>query len=222
MAMLLRNLPRVRGAVVVLAFAMGSWPTFGATPRAAPSAKISYNEHIQPILAENCFSCHGPDSASRKGKLRLDRFEFATAKRDPGFPAIVPGKLNESEMVDRITAADPDDRMPPVESHKTLKPEEIALLKRWIGEGAKYEQHWSFIAPVRPVVPKAGAGWARNPIDNFIAAKLDAAGLKPNREEDPMRLLRRVTLDLTGLPPTPQEIDAFGRDRSANAYERVV
>lgn len=202
-------------------------PTLAAAPaptsvRPAAIAKLSYNEHIQPILAENCFACHGPDSASRKAKLRLDRFEFATAKRDPGYPAIVPGNLKLSEMVDRITAEDPDDRMPPLESHKTLKPEEIALLKRWIGEGAKYEQHWSFIAPVRPAVPKAGAGWARNPIDNFVAAKLDTAALKPSREEDSARLLRRVTFDLTGLPPTPQDLAAFQADRSPGAYERAV
>jgi mono/diheme cytochrome c family protein len=185
-------------------------------------AQLSYNEHIQPILAENCFQCHGPDSASRKGKLRLDRFEFATAPRPDASPAIVPGKLAESALIDRITATDPDDRMPPADSHKQLKPEEIELLKRWVAEGAKYEKHWAFLPPTRPAVPKAGAAWARNPIDAFVAAKLEAVGLKPGHEEQSARLLRRVTLDLTGLPPTPAEIAAFAADRAPGAYERVV
>ncbi len=189
---------------------------------ATPAARISYNDKIQPILAENCFQCHGPDSASRKAKLRLDRFEFATAPRPDADPAIVPGKPDASALIDRITATDPDDRMPPLESHKQLKPEEIKLLTQWVAEGAKYEKHWSFLAPTRPPIPDAGKGWARNPIDNFIAAKLDVAGLKPSREEEPARLLRRVTFDLTGLPPTPAEIAAFAADKSPGAYERVV
>jgi hypothetical protein len=189
---------------------------------AAPE-KISYNEHIQPILAENCFLCHGPDSASRKAKLRLDRFEFATAKRDD-LPAITPGKPEASALVERITSKDDDERMPPLESHKKLTADEIELLKRWVAEGAQYEQHWSLIAPVRPPVPeiKNQKSEANNPIDAFVLAMLAEKGLRPSASEQPARLLRRVTLDLTGLPPTPAELAAFERDPSPAAYECVV
>ena len=208
--------------------------TAPATKSAAPVAavettpvvtKLSFNEHIQPILAENCFSCHGPDSSTRKAKLRLDRFEFATVTRGDHEPAIVPGKAEVSPLIERILSEDDDERMPPLESHKRLKPVEIALLRRWVAEGAQYQEHWSFIAPVRPTVPTtvgATSRWARNPIDSFVAAKLTATGLAPSRGEDPARLLRRVTLDLTGLPPTPAEIAAFLKDPSPAAYDRAV
>ncbi|MBC7369214.1 MAG: DUF1553 domain-containing protein [Undibacterium sp.] len=198
-------------------------PLTGGKPPNAP--KLSFNEHIQPILAENCFSCHGPDSSTRKGKLRLDRFEFATVARGDHEPAIIPGKADVSPLIERILSKDDDERMPPLESHKSLKPAEIALIQRWVAEGAQYQEHWSFIAPVRSTVPTTGGAtsrWARNPIDKFTAAKLISAGLVPSVEEDPARLLRRVTLDLTGLPPTPAEIAAFMRDPSPAAYDRAV
>jgi mono/diheme cytochrome c family protein len=208
--------------LLVLALAGG----VSAASSPALAGKISYNQHIQPILAENCFACHGPDSSARKAKLRLDRAEFATAPRGDGDlePAIKPGNPKESPLVERILSTDEEERMPPLESHKQLKPEEIALLQRWVAEGAQYEQHWSLIAPTRPAVPAVALAkrWARNPIDHFIADKLAAAKLKPNREEERGRLLRRVTFDLTGLPPTPEEIGAFIADRSPDAYERVV
>src|SRR5688500_4095994 len=195
----------------------------GAGPAAG---KLSYNQHIQPILAENCFACHGPDSAARKAKLRLDRAEFATARRGDGDiePAIVPGDAKASPLVERILSTDEEERMPPLESHKHLKASEIQLLQRWVAEGAKYEEHWSLIAPVRPAVPNVPLAkrWAKNPIDHFVAEQLAASTLKPAREEDRARLLRRVTFDLTGLPPTPAEIAGFLADRSADAYERVV
>src|SRR5688572_28226031 len=197
-----------------------------AAAAAPATGKLSYNQHIQPILAENCFACHGPDSSTRKAKLRLDRAEFATARRGDGDiePAIVPGDLKASPLIERITSADEDERMPPLESHKQLKPSEIALLQRWVAEGARYEEHWSLIAPSRPEVPSVPLAkkWARNPIDQFVAAKLTEEKLKPSREEDRARLLRRVTLDLTGLPPTPEEVATFLTDRSADAYERLV
>ncbi len=195
-----------------------------ASAAAAAPAKISYNDHIQPILAENCFACHGPDSASRKAKLRLDRAEFATAQRDD-LPAITPGKPEASALVERIVSTDPEERMPPADSHKTLTLAEIALLKRWVAEGAEYQPHWALIAPVRSAVPVRNAAtkkWARTPIDHFIAAKLTENKLQPNREEAPARLLRRVTLDLTGLPPTPEDLAAFARDPSPGAYDRAV
>jgi mono/diheme cytochrome c family protein len=195
------------------------------TASPANGGKLSFNEHIQPILAENCFSCHGPDSSTRKAKLRLDRFQFATVERGDHEAAIIPGRPESSPLVERIVSQDADEIMPPPESHKTLKPAEIALLKRWIAEGAEYQEHWSLLAPTRPVVPTPTgipANWARNPIDAFVATQLVAAGLQPAPTEDPARLLRRVTLDLTGLPPTPAAIAAFLRDPSPAAYDRAV
>jgi hypothetical protein len=207
-----------------LGFALALIGSLRAAPAVLPT--LSYNQHIQPILAENCFACHGPDSAARKAKLRLDRAEFATARRGDGDiePAIVPGDPGASPLIERIRSTDDDERMPPPESHKTLEPSEIEVLHRWIAEGAKYEEHWSLIPPVRPAVPDVPLArrWARNPIDQFVAEQLAAAKLKPGREEERARLLRRVTFDLTGLPPTPPEIAAFLADRSRDAYERAV
>src|SRR5690606_21391662 len=156
----------------------------------------------------------------------LDRAEFATARRGDGDiePAIVPGDPHASPLVERILSTDEEDRIPPLESHKQLTASEIELLRRWVAEGAHYEEHWSLLAPVRPAVPDAPLAkrWARNPIDHFVAEQLAAASLKPNGEEERARLLRRVTFDLTGLPPTPAEIATFLADRSPDAYERVV
>lgn len=200
-------------------------PLAGAATSGAP-AKLSYNDHIQPILAENCFHCHGPDSGTRKGKLRLDRAEFATKPRGGGDlePAIVPGQPAASPLVERIKTKDTEEIMPPPETHKTLKPAEIALLERWIAEGAEYQEHWSLLAPTRPAVPTPplAAGWARNPVDAFVAQRLAEEKLAPSKPEAAARLLRRVTQDLTGLPPSPEEIAAFVRDPSPAAYDRAV
>jgi hypothetical protein len=199
----------------------------GTSGWAAPApGKLSYNEHIQPILAEYCFHCHGPDSGTRKGKLRLDRAQEATLPRGEREAAIKPGNPKESPVVERILSTDSEEQMPPPEAHKKLKPAEIALLQRWISEGATYEEHWSLQAPSRPAVPELPRGfpasWAKSPIDRFLAETLAASDLKPNREEERSRLLRRVTLDLTGLPPTPEELKAYAADRAPDAYERVV
>ena len=196
-------------------------------PAAAPAgpAKLSFNTHIQPILAENCYACHGIDASSRKAELRLDRLEFATAKRKDGEPAIVPGKPEQSPLVERIESKDEKKIMPPPEGHKTLKPEEIATLRRWISEGAVYEEHWSFIPPKRPAVPtvaKAQSKAVRNPIDAFVVTRLSRDGLTPSGEADRRTLIRRVTLDLTGIVPTPEDVEAFIADKSPDAYERVV
>jgi len=200
--------------------------THAASSASNGASPIAYNDRIQPILAENCFHCHGPDSGTRKGKLRLDRFKDATSPRGDGDlePAIVPGNPKASPLIERILSTDDEERMPPRESHKTLKPAEIELLTRWVGEGAKYQEHWSLIAPVRVAVPAVplAKGWARNAVDHFVAEKLAGAGLKPSAAEAPARLLRRVTFDLTGLPPTPEEIAAFTRDPSPSAYDRAV
>ncbi len=190
---------------------------------AAAAPTISYNDQIQPILAENCFLCHGPDSSTRKAKLRLDRAEFATKPRGDGDlePAIVPGDPARSPLIERLKSKDPEEVMPPPEAHKTVSPEQIALLERWIAEGARYEEHWSFLAPRSAAVP-AATPWVRNPVDAFIAQRLEREGLRPAAEEAPARLLRRAALDLTGLPPTPAELAAFAADQAPGAYERAV
>ncbi len=189
---------------------------------AAVHSGLEYNRDIRPILSENCFSCHGTDSASRKAGLRLDHFETATNRLEDGAVAIVPGQPKQSELVRRIFATD-DDQMPPEKVNKVLQPAQKELLKKWIAAGAVYEPHWSFIPPVKAPLPKVrNSKWARNPVDDFILARLDQEKLKPNPEADKRTLIRRVTLDLTGLPPTPAAVEAFAADRSPDAYEQVV
>ena len=193
-----------------------------AKPISSKSNTIHYNRDIRPILSENCFACHGPDSASRKGKLRLDRYDDATAPRK-GSPAITPGKLDQSELVSRVTATDPDEVMPPPKTKKKLTPEQIDLLKKWVAQGAQYELHWSLIPPSRPPLPAVKNGqWARNPVDRFILANLEKQGLKPAPEADRRTLARRVSLDLTGLPPSPEAVNAFVNDKRSDAYEQFV
>ena len=186
------------------------------------SSSVEYNRDVRPILSENCFSCHGPDSAARKAGLRLDHFETATNKLDSGAVPIVPGQPEKSEVVRRIFATD-DDQMPPEKIHKTLRPEQKELLKKWIATGAKYEPHWSFIPPAKAALPKVkNRKWVKNPVDNFILARLESENLTPNQEADKRTLIRRVSLDLTGLPPTPAEVEAFVADKSPAAYEKLV
>ncbi|MCW1915555.1 DUF1553 domain-containing protein [Luteolibacter sp. GHJ8] len=173
---------------------------------------ISFNEHVQPVLSEYCYHCHGPDSGTREPKsapLRLDIEQDAFAVREDGKPVIMKGKPAESRLVQLIHEKDPEKIMPPPASHKTLDAGKIALLEKWIEQGAPYEAHWSFIPPTRSELPEAGKDWAENPIDRFIAAKLGDAGLKPNPAEDPARFYRRMHLDLTGLPPSPADVAAF-------------
>ncbi len=177
---------------------------------------------IRSILSENCFQCHGPDVKKRAADLRFDTKEGAFADLD-GHKAIVPGNVKQSELFTRITSADADLKMPPEESGKKLKPEEIALLKRWIEEGAVWQDHWSFVPPQKSKAPNAKeTNWVRNPIDQFILSRLTQAGLKPSNETDRRSLIRRVTLDLTGLPPHPKDVEAFVNDKSPNAYEKVI
>jgi len=183
---------------------------------------VSFNRDIQPILSENCYHCHGPDSAARKAELRLDRPEFAFQKAKSGEVAIVKGSPETSPIIKRVTTSDPDDVMPPPESHKSLNPREVALLKQWIKEGAQYQEHWAFIAPQRPAPPVDATQWAHSPIDQFVVNRLAQQGLKPNSPEESARLFRRLSLDLTGLPPTPEAVKAFLADPSPQAYERAV
>jgi hypothetical protein len=183
---------------------------------------LSFNNQIQPILSENCYHCHGTDSGSRKGGLRLDKEADAKAVRPGHRPAIVAGHPEQSEMIRRILSEKPNEAMPPRDNHKPLKPEEIQLLKQWIKDGAHYEPHWSLVEPTRPAVPKFDKPWSENPIDSFVQARLQKEGLDPETEADPRTLIRRVTLDLTGLPPTPAEVDAFVKDPSKKHYENIV
>jgi hypothetical protein len=184
---------------------------------------IDFNRDIRPILSNTCFKCHGFDDTQRQADLRLDTLDGATAELPSGARAVVPGNSAESELVARITAADEEIRMPPPASGKTLSAEQIELLKRWIDEGAPFEQHWSFVPPKRPELPAVQrADWPAGPIDQFILARLEQEGLSPSPPADKVTLIRRVTLDLTGLPPTPQEVDAFLADGSPEAYEKLI
>ncbi|HMO64699.1 MAG TPA: DUF1549 domain-containing protein, partial [Verrucomicrobiota bacterium] len=186
---------------------------------AAGAADIRFNRDIRPLLSDNCFHCHGPDPNHRKAKLRLDVREDAIAHG-----ALVPGRPEESELVKRVFTDDPDDLMPPSETHKALTSAQKELLRRWVAAGAPYEAHWAYTPLERPAVPKLEARSSKleTPIDAFIRAELAQAGLEPSPEADRRTLLRRLSLDLTGLPPTPAEVEAFVRDRSPRAYERQV
>jgi hypothetical protein len=194
------------------------WLLCSAAYAWAADAPIEYNRDIRPILAENCFKCHGPDSAARKAELRLDRREVALE-----IGAIVPGKPDESEAIRRIFSADPEVQMPPLASHKKLTAAQKELLKRWVAAGAQYQPHWSLIAPKRPALPPVkNAAWPKTPIDRFVLAQLEAAGLRPAAEADRRTLARRLSLDLTGLPPAPSLVEAFVKDPSQGAYEKLV
>ena len=186
----------------------------------ASAAEVDFNLEIRLILSNKCFHCHGFDSKKRKAKLRLDTFEGAT--RDlGGYAAIVPGKPEQSELMKRVEHHNPEERMPPQKSGRTLQPAEIAKLRQWIGEGAAYRKHWAWVAPTPRPVP---AGHEENPIDGFVLQRLKTAGLKPSSPATREALIRRVTLDLTGLPPTPKEADAFVADSRPDdqAFEAVV
>lgn len=196
--------------------------TFADTPA------VDFGRMIRPLLAEKCFQCHGLDPEFRETDLRLDTKDGLFAELESGGMAVVPGDLNESIMYQRLVADDEDERMPPVDAPKHLTSEEIELVKNWIESGAEWQQHWSLVTPQLPVVPKVrDAKWTRNELDHFVMARLDREGLTPSPEADNLALLRRVTLDLTGLPPTLEEADTFladqsNADQSDQAYEKVV
>jgi Protein of unknown function (DUF1553)/Protein of unknown function (DUF1549)/Planctomycete cytochrome C len=184
--------------------------------------ELDFNRDIRPILSNNCFACHGPDSAAREADLRLDREENAKAIRH-GHPAVVSGNLDESELVTRITTTDADERMPPVGTGKKLKPEEVALLKQWIAGGADWSLAWSYVPPVKPRLPKVrDDSWPYNVIDYFVLARLESEHVKPSRDADKRTLVRRLFIDLIGLPPTLQEVDDYLLDTRADAYDRLV
>ena len=184
---------------------------------------ISYNFHIRPILSDKCFACHGPDANKREADLRLDTEEgaFAALKDNPGKFALVAGNIEQSEVYHRIVSADPAELMPPPESNLTLTPKEIELIKAWIKQGAKYEPHWSFVKAKKPTLPQK-SDWATNEIDLFTLRKMEEVGLEPNSEAKPHELIKRASLDLTGLPPSPVILDKFGDLSGPNSYEKLL
>jgi hypothetical protein len=189
----------------------------------AAEVKVDFTRDIRPILASNCFKCHGPDDKVRKANLRLDTRAGALAPARSKKPAIVPGNSAKSELFARVTSADEVEHMPPLKAGKTLSAGEIDLLRRWIDQGAPYSQHWAYVKPVRPAIPQVSdRSWPINPIDYFILARLEKEGLRPTPPADRHSILRRLSLDLTGLPPTLAEIDQFIQDRHPDAYERLV
>jgi hypothetical protein len=184
---------------------------------------ISYNFNIRPILSDKCFVCHGPDANKREADLRLDTEEgaFAALKDSPGKFALVAGKFEQSEVYHRIVSTDPAELMPPPESNLSLTPKEIELIKAWIKQGAKYEPHWSFVKAQKPTLPQK-TDWTTNEIDLFTLRKMEQVGLEPNPEAKPHELIKRASLDLTGLPPSPEILDKFADLSSSNSYEKLL
>jgi Protein of unknown function (DUF1553)/Protein of unknown function (DUF1549)/Planctomycete cytochrome C/Concanavalin A-like lectin/glucanases superfamily len=186
------------------------------------TATANFSRDVLPILADNCFTCHGPDAGKRRANLRLDTREGIFADRG-GYQAVVPGKAAVSRLYQKISASDETMRMPPDFSDRKLTPAQIETIKRWIDEGAAWDEHWAYVAPKRPPAPEVkDRSWTRNPIDHFILARLEREALQPSPEADRATLLRRVSFDLTGLPPTPEEVSAFIADKSPDAYEKQV
>jgi hypothetical protein len=189
----------------------------------ASAGRIDFSRDIRPILADKCFACHGPDAPNNKSPLRFDSEAHATADLGNGRRAIVRGNPEQSELVRRVTAEETAIRMPPVYSGRELTKEERDRLVEWIAQGAPWQQHWAFSPPIRPSAPAvSNTNWVRNPIDSFVLARLEREGWQPSPEAGRATLIRRVSLDLTGLPPTPKEIDDFLNDSATNAYEKVV
>ncbi|KAA0988895.1 DUF1553 domain-containing protein [Dyadobacter aurulentus] len=201
-------------------------PADVAAEMAKLPAQLDYNRHVKPVLSDKCFACHGPDKAKQKAGLRLDMSKnaFGQLPESPGKVAIKPGDWAKSEMVHRILSDDAEYRMPTPQSHLTLDAREKAVLLKWIKDGAEYKPHWAFVKPQKAAVPapKSATEWAINPIDNFILAGLEREGLRPAAEADKELLLRRLSLDITGLPPTIEQLDAFVADKNPDAYEKQV
>ena len=185
--------------------------------------EIDFGRQIRPLLADNCFACHGPDEDTREGGLRLDQREGVIAEADSGSTPIVPGEVEHSEVYARLITDDEDLRMPPPDSNKRLTPAEIELVRQWIKQGAAWQEHWSFVPPQLRALPNvANKSWLKTPVDLFVLDRLEKAGLSPSGAADKRTIIRRVTFDLTGLPPTTDEVTAFVADDSDDAYEKVV
>ncbi len=198
--------------IIVGGFLLATFTSHAADP-------VSFSRDIRPVMSDTCFKCHGPDDKTRKGKLRLDVREEALKAGKSGKVALIPGKPEKSEIIARLFTANTDDVMPPADSHKTISAAQKELFRRWVAEGAKYSGHWAFEPPALPAVPKTGGQpiAIHNPIDAFLAGKLDAERLRFQPEASREVLLRRVTLALTGLPPTLAEVDALLADPSPRA-----
>ncbi|MGA2983560.1 MAG: DUF1553 domain-containing protein [Terriglobia bacterium] len=210
------------GILASLVWFFNTTKTASVTPPQAAVKPVDFNRDVRSILSDTCFKCHGPDEKQRMANLRLDDTEGLFVDRG-GYRIIVPGNAAQSKLYQKISSTDDSVRMPPSYSGRTLTAKQIELIKEWIDQGAKWEMLWSFVPPKRPPVPEVKEkAWPRNPIDNFVLARLESEGLKPSPEADKATLLRRVYFDLTGLPPTPAEIDAFAADRSPDAYENRV
>lgn len=192
----------------------------------ATDGKISYNFQVRPILSDKCFNCHGPDANKREAGLRLDveADAYKALKDHPQAHAIVPGKPLQSEVYLRVSSTDSSQVMPPASSNlPPLTEEEVAIIKKWIEQGGKYEKHWAFVAPVKPATPAVkNKEWPKNEIDFFVLKAMEKHGLSPNEEADKERLLRRISLDITGLPPTAEEIDSFVKNTDPKAYEKKI
>jgi mono/diheme cytochrome c family protein len=202
-------------ALLALVGLVGLGPLEAAEPS---SPTLDFNRDIRPILAENCFYCHGQDANKRQADLRLDVRESAIAAK-----AIVPRDLAASELAKRIHSTDPDQQMPPPKSNRRLTDAQRKMLERWIEEGAMFANHWAFVAPTRPAEPAVKReAWPRNAIDRFVLSKLESLGIEPSPEAERATLIKRLSIDLVGLPPTPAEVDAFVADNDPNAYERLV
>lgn len=199
-------------------------PRLGSGAEPITQASVDFTREIRPILAGKCFTCHGPDDKTRKAKLRLDIREGAIKPGRGGQPAIVPGKPDQSELLLRVTSKEDSERMPPLKSSKAaLSEKEVSLLRRWIEQGAAYPQHWAFVKPARPALPLVhDKAWPINPVDHFILARLEKEKLRPTAPAERYALVRRLALDLTGLPPTIEESERFVQDRSPDAYEKLV
>ncbi len=220
-----RRFLRAHSAILLMFAGVVAAPIMGCHEKDAQAKRhVDFNLDVQPILASRCFSCHGPDPEMRKAGLRLDLAEWAMKKRQGHPDAIVPGHPERSELIKRIESTDPHHLMPQTTEGEArpMKPEEIAILKEWVEQGAVYRPHWAFEVPARPAVPTTNGDWAKTPIDRFILARMTREGLQPSPEADKRTLIRRVTLDLTGLLPTPAEVAAFVNDTSAEAYEHMV
>ncbi|MCC7422701.1 MAG: PSD1 domain-containing protein [Planctomycetaceae bacterium] len=201
-------------------FFASAFLSLARTYASAAEPTVDFRRDVLPILSEYCYACHGPDAAARQADLRLDTKDGAFRKDGP---VLIPGKSAESELVRRVASTNTDEVMPPLSSKKPLNAKQIETLKKWVDEGAIWGKHWAYEAPVRPALPKVSdAAWPRNGLDYFVLARLDKEGLKPSPEATREQLIRRVTLDLTGLPPTPEEIDTFLADSAPEAYERLV
>jgi len=211
---------RRRGTLALFAGAI--WGSVSAGSPVAGEDRIDFNRQIRPLISNHCVACHGPDEKERKGDLRLDTLEGATTDLG-GYAAVVPGKPDESEMLLRILSEDDEEVMPPPKKGKRFTPEQADLIRRWIAQGGKYEKHWSYNPPVKTEPPMVtDAAWPVNEIDRFLLARLEKEGLKPSPEADRYTLARRLSLDLTGLPPSWDEVEAFVKDASPDAYEKFV